>query len=117
MPTGVQIEVTMVSLLKKRGKDRRYIITQEPDREPGPITVTVRATYIRDGTPGISLSMGERNLGEWTDSKVESLVLEQDYGISVRGKEKEPRYRITLPGTPLSGEQVSEREVTVTLYI
>ena len=109
--------VPVVRLLKKRGKNRQDIITPEPDHEPGPITVTVRATYIRDGTPGISLSMGERNLGEWTDSKVGSLVLEQDYGISVRGKENEPRYKITLPGTPLSGEQVSEREVTVTLYI
>ena len=104
-------------MIRKRGKDKREVTPPKPSRQPGPITVTVRAIYIRDGTPGISLSTGKENLGEWTDSKAESLVLERDYQISVRGRDKQLRYKLIMPGTPIGGEQVSDREVTVTLHI
>lgn len=104
-------------MIRKGGKDKREVIPPKRTRQPGPVTVTVRATYIRDGTPGIGLSTGKENLGEWTDSKAESLVLERDYQISVRGKDRQLLYRIIMPGTPTGGEQVSDCEVTVTLQI
>jgi len=33
------------------------------------LALTLRATTIRDGTPGISLAIGDEVVGEWTDSR------------------------------------------------
>ena len=33
------------------------------------LAFALRATTIRDGTPGISLAIGDEVVGEWTDSR------------------------------------------------
>ena len=81
------------------------------------VTITVRATQIRDGTPGISLRIADSIVGEWTDSKAGSLGLTRDKEVIVFGKKGEPRYKLILPGTTLEGKQVSNSEVGVTIAI
>jgi len=80
-------------------------------------TLTVRTMVIRDGTPGISLSMGTQLLGEWTDSRAKTLSLTDDHKAKVHGDEGEQIYLLSAPGNVLSGEIVSETEVAITFEI
>ena len=80
-------------------------------------TLNVRAMVIRDGTPGISLSMGTQLLGEWTDSRAKTLSLTDDHKVKVHGDEGEQLYLLSAPGKALSGEVVSETEVAITFEI
>jgi hypothetical protein len=102
---------------RKKVKEEIRDVLLKQERNPGPVTVTVRVTYIRDGTPGISLTIGEKIVGEWTDSRAESLVLTQDYRISIYGIRNRLLYNLVMPGTLLGGEQISDKEVAVTLQI
>ena len=77
-------------------------------------TITVRATVIRDGTPGISLSLGGELVGEWTDSRARVLSLTDDYKVKIHGADGELLYLFSVPGKVVSGEEVSDREVTIT---
>jgi hypothetical protein len=77
-------------------------------------TLTVRAMVIRDGTPGISLSLGTRLLGEWTDSRAKALSLTDDCKVCIRGTSGEQLYLLSTPGTALSGEVVSDTEIAIT---
>ena len=79
--------------------------------------LTVRATVIRDGTPGISLSLGEEIIGEWTDSRVQMLSLTEDCKIRINGADGELLYLFGVPGEVRSGEEVSDREVAITLEL
>ena len=80
-------------------------------------TLTIRATVIRDGTPGISLSIGEGLIGEWTDSRSKTLSLTDDYKVGIHNADGDLLYLFSVPGKPLSTEQVSDKEVTITFEI
>jgi len=77
-------------------------------------TLTVRACVIRDGTSGISLSMGGELIGEWTDSRAKMLSLTDDFKVAIHGADSEPLYLFSVTGKLLSYEQVSDTEVTIT---
>ena len=77
-------------------------------------TLTVRACVIRDGTPGISLSMGGEIIGEWTDSRAKTLSLTDEGKVTIQGVAGEQLYLFSVPGRLLSCEQVSDTEVTIT---
>jgi hypothetical protein len=77
-------------------------------------TLVVRACVIRDGTFGISLSMGNELIGEWTDSRARTLSLTKDFKVSIHGADGERLYLFSVPGKMLSCEQVSDTEVTIT---
>jgi len=80
---------------------------------PTRTTLTVRACVIRDGTPGISLSMGREVIGEWTDSRAKTVSLTDDCKVAIQGADGEQLYLFSVPGKLLSGEQVSDTEVTI----
>lgn len=46
-------------------------------------SLTVRVGVIRDGTQGISLSMGKNLIAEWTNSKARTLSLTEDYKVAI----------------------------------
>ncbi len=77
-------------------------------------TLTVRAMVIRDGTPGVSLSMGTELVGEWTDSRARTLSLTDDHKARILGAGGEQLYLLSAPGKALSGEAVSDTEVAIT---
>jgi hypothetical protein len=81
------------------------------------VTITVRVTMIRDGTHGISMCAPDKILGEWQDSGAVSLAVMEDKAISICGKDGKHRYMLTLPGTPVKGELVSETEALVVVQI
>lgn len=85
--------------------------------EPRRAILTVRAVVIRDGTPGISLSLGREVIGEWTDSRARLLSLTDDHKVRVHGADGELLYLLSAPGRVVSGEVVSDREVTITFEV
>lgn len=74
----------------------------------------VKVGVIRDGTQGISLSLEGRLIGEWTDSRAKTLSLTGDLKVSVCGGSDDQLFLFSVPGKPLSGEQLSPIEVRVT---
>ena len=82
-----------------------------------PVTLTVRATAIRDGTPGLSVAIGEGVVGEWTDSRVKSVGLARGYAVTVYGQRGDVLYRVVAPGTAVSGKQLSDTEVAVSVQL
>jgi hypothetical protein len=74
-------------------------------------SLTVRVGVIRDGTQGISLSMGGNLMGEWTDSRARTLSLSNDFKVAICGEGGERLYLFSVPGRTLSGEQLSDAEV------
>ena len=85
--------------------------------EPRGTVLTVRAMVIRDGTPGISLSLGGEVIGEWTDSRAKLLSLTDDLKVRVHGADGELLYLVTAPGKAVSGEEVSDKEVTIAFEV
>ncbi len=81
------------------------------------VSITVRVATIRDGTHGISIAMPNRLVGEWTDSGAGSLTVTDEYGIRIYGKDGAQRYLLTMPGKPLRGEQLSETEAVIVVYL
>ena len=77
-------------------------------------SLTVKACVIRDGTQGISLSMGENVIGEWTDNRVRRLLLTEDLKVAICGEDGNRIYLFSVPGKTISGEQLSENEVMIT---
>jgi len=84
---------------------------------PTRTTLTVRACVIRDGTPGISLSMGREVIGEWTDSRARTLSLTDDYKVGIHGADGELLHLFSVPGKTLSAEPASDTEVAITFEI
>jgi hypothetical protein len=76
-------------------------------------SLTVRVGVIRDGTQGISLSMGGNLMGEWTDSRARKLSLTNDFKVAICGEDEERFYLFSVPGRTLSGEQLSNTEVRI----
>lgn len=83
------------------------------ERIPQKGTLKVRAMVIRDGTPGISLAIGSRLVGEWTDSRARTLALTDDLKVKVLDAAGELLYLFSVPGRILSGELVSDKEVAI----
>ncbi len=79
------------------------------------ITISIRA--IRDGSHGISMSAADKLLGEWTDSGAFFLTVTPENTISICNRDGYQRYLLTLPGTSVQGQQVSETEATVVVRI
>ncbi len=82
-----------------------------------PVTLTVRATAIRDGTPGLSVDIGGGVVGEWTDSRVKSVGLARGYKVTVYGQRGDVLYRVVAPGTAINGKQLSDTEVAVSVQL
>ena len=85
--------------------------------KPTRTTLTVRATVIRDGTPGISLSLGGELIGEWSDSRARMLSLTEDCKVRIHGADGELLYLFSVPGKVAAGEEVSDREVAITFEL
>jgi len=81
------------------------------------ISLSVRVTTIRDGTHGISLAAPDKLLGEWTDSGAVSLTVTEDHRIQIYGINNIERYLLTMPGTVVSCEQLSQAEVSLSIII
>jgi len=96
-------------VVAKSGSEHRH--------KPIRTILTVRATVIRDGTPGISLSLGEVLIGEWTDSRVQMLSLTEDCKVRIYRADGELLYLFSVPGEVVSGEEASDREVAITLEL
>ena len=77
------------------------------------LNIEVRVMTIRDGTHGISLSLPDKLLGEWTDSGAESLTMTEEFAVRILGRDGNHRYLLTMPGMPLRGEQLSDTEVSI----
>jgi hypothetical protein len=91
--------------------------SKEHEKTPASVDMSVQACVIRDGTQGISLSIGEHVIGQWTDSRASSLLLTQDLKVAVCGPSGDQLYLFSVPGEPLSGRQVSTTEVWITFTI
>ena len=91
----------------------------EPKESNKPVrgTLTVRAMVIRDGTPGISLSVGGELVGEWTDSRARLLSMTEDYKVRVHGTDGELLYLLSVSGKPVAGEELSDTEVGITFEL
>ena len=77
------------------------------------VTLKIRAGVIRDGSNGISLSIGDDLLGEWTDSRANRLSLTNDLKVTILSGNGEKLYLFGVPGKPIMGEQLSENEVAI----
>jgi hypothetical protein len=77
------------------------------------LALNLKATATRDGTPGISLAIGDEIIGEWTDSKANSLALTADCQVAVCRQKGKILYLVTVPGEVVSGKQLSDTEVTI----
>ena len=77
------------------------------------LALTLRATTTRDGTPGISLAISDEIIGEWTDSKANSLALTTDCQVAVCGQQGNRLYLVAVPGEVVSGKRLSDTEVTI----
>ena len=81
------------------------------------VTIIIKVTTIRDGTHGISMCAPDKILGEWQDSGAFSLAIAEDNAVSICGKDGKHRYMLTLPGTPVKGDLVSEKEARVVIRV
>ena len=77
------------------------------------VNIIVRVMNIRDGTHGISLTLPDKLLGEWTDSGAESLTMTEEFAVRILGRDGNHRYLLTMPGMPLRGEQLSDTEASI----
>ena len=94
----------------------KNMVKEQAKNEPNSArtTLTVRACVIRDGTPGISLSIGGELIGEWADSRAKMLSLTDEGKVAIEGRAGESLYLFSLSGKQLSWEQVSDTEVAIT---
>ena len=81
------------------------------------VSITVRVAAIRDGTHGISIAMPDRLIGEWADSEAISLSITDEYNIYICGQDGVQRYLLTMPGTPIRGEQLSHTEAVIAIRL
>lgn len=77
------------------------------------VNITVKVITIRDGTPGISLSMPDRLIGEWTDSGARSLTVTEQCSVNICNRDGTNRYLLTMPGTPVRSQQISDTEASI----
>ncbi len=81
------------------------------------ICIKVSIKAIHDGTHGISLSTIDKLLGEWTDSGAYSLTITPENNVSICGEDGTQRYLLTLPGTTISGQQLSATEASIIVRV
>jgi hypothetical protein len=87
------------------------------DKSQSEICIKVSIKNISDGTKGISLSGPDKLLGEWADSGAYSLTIMPGNQVSICDEEGKHRYLLTLPGTQVRGEQISETEAAVFINV
>lgn len=87
---------------------------EEHEKPLTQVHMSVQVCVIRDGTQGISLSIGKRVIGQWTDSRAASVLLTDDLKVAICGPSGNRLYLFSVPGETLSGRQVSDTEVLVT---
>jgi len=61
--------------------------------------------------------MGREVIGEWTDSRAKTLSLTDENKVAIQGADGDLLYLFSVPGKPLSGQRVSDTEVTITFEI
>jgi|YelNatPaOPRAMG01_1025707.scaffolds.fasta_scaffold37727_5 hypothetical protein len=76
-------------------------------------SITVEIGIITDGTPGISITMLDKLIGQLPDSKATSLSLTDSLAVCVCGEHGEQRYLLYVPGTPTKGQQISDTKVVI----
>ncbi|MBM3166100.1 MAG: hypothetical protein FJZ83_00825 [Chloroflexi bacterium] len=81
------------------------------------VSIMVRVMTIRDGTHGISLAMPNKLIGEWTDSGAGSLTVTEEMGVQILSLDGSQRYLLSMPGTPLRVEKVSDTEATIVVML
>lgn len=77
------------------------------------ISITIEVGIIRDGTPGISITMLDRLIGQLPDSKATSLSLTDNLAVCICGEHGEQRYLLYVPGTPTKGQQISDTKAII----
>ena len=87
------------------------------DKEQREVSITIGIKVIRDGSHGISMSAADKLLGEWTDSGAFCLTVTPENTISICSRDGSQRYLLTLPGTPVQQQQLSETEAMVVVRI
>ncbi len=92
-------------------------LCSEHNYDLGQVALTISAATIRDGTPGISLTMGNDIVGEWTDSVARSLELAPDYKVIVCKADRDALYVLIAPERVVGGEQTSDTQVSLTLEL
>lgn len=77
------------------------------------VCITVRVTMIRDGTHGVSISAPDKVLGEWQDSNAAMLKLTESSSVSICGENGEHRYMLSIPGSVIRAEMLSQTEAAI----
>ena len=81
------------------------------------VSIKVRVAAIRDGTQGITIATPEQLLGEWADSGVSSLTVTDEHNVCICGEGGIQHYLLTMPGTPVRGEQLSDTEAVMVVCL
>ena len=81
------------------------------------VSIMVRVMTIRDGTHGISLAMPNKLIGEWADSGAGSLTVTEEMAVQILSRDGSQRYLLSMPGTPVRVENVSEAEATIVVQL
>jgi len=81
------------------------------------VSIMVRVMTIRDGSHGISLAMPNKLIGEWEDSGAGSLTVTEGMGVQILSRDGSQRYLLSMPGTPVRVENVSEAEATIVVQL
>jgi len=81
------------------------------------VSIMVRVMTIRDGTHGISLALPDKLLGEWTDSGAGALTVTEEMQVRIMSRDGSQRYLLSMPGTPIRTENISETEATIVVQM
>ena len=81
------------------------------------VSIMVRVMTIRDGTHGISLTLPDKLLGEWTDSGASSLTVTEEMHVRIISHDGSQRYLLSMPGVPIRAETISETEATIVVQL
>ena len=92
-------------------------LCSEHNYDLGQVTLAISASMIRDGTFGISLTMGNDIVGEWTDSRARLVKLAQGYKVVVCEASGDTLYVLIAPGKVVGGEQLSGTQVSLILEL
>jgi len=77
------------------------------------VSIIVRVMTIRDGTHGISLTLPDKLIGEWADSGAGALTVTEEMQVRIISRDGSQRYLLSMPGTPVRTESISETEATI----
>jgi hypothetical protein len=81
------------------------------------VSIMVRVMTIRDGTHGISLALPDKLIGEWADSGAGALAVTEEMQVRIISHDGSQRYLLSMPGTPIRTENISENEATIVVRL